>query len=89
MCRDCAERENGADRYGLAARRAATILAIISRSKTHITLSFARCTEFEDSHGLREGVGKTTRHVKLKNPDTVNADALRDDIRQALALDKE
>ncbi|GAA3080390.1 hypothetical protein GCM10010464_50600 [Pseudonocardia yunnanensis] len=73
---------------GSPAWKATNILAIISRSKTHITLAFARGAEFEDSHGLLEGVGKTTRHVKLKNPDAVNADALRDYIRQALALDK-
>jgi hypothetical protein len=63
------------------------LLAIISRSKTHLTLAFARGAEFIDRHGLLDGVGKTTRHVKLKQADDVDAAALRDYITQAVALD--
>ncbi|WP_440065536.1 DUF1801 domain-containing protein [Streptosporangium sp. OZ121] len=65
------------------------ILAIISVSKTHITFAFARGAEFEDSFGLLDGVGKTTRHVKLKKPETMNLEALRDYARQAVRLDQE
>ena len=54
------------------------ILAIISVSKTHLTLAFARGAEFNDAHGLLEGVGKTTRHIKIKNVEAVNHAALRE-----------
>ncbi|MER6007621.1 DUF1801 domain-containing protein [Nonomuraea angiospora] len=74
---------------GSPAWKGRTILAIISHSKTHITFAFARGAEFDDDHGLLEGVGKTTRHVKLKSPDALNHDALRGYIRQAVALDQE
>nr|ADK32566.1 hypothetical protein [Microbispora corallina] len=63
------------------------ILAIISHSRTHVTFAFARGAEFDDGHGLLEGVGKTTRHVKIKNLGALDRDALRDYIRQAVALD--
>lgn len=64
------------------------ILAITSVSRTHVTLAFARGAEFTDDHGLLEGTGKTTRHVKLKKPDAVRHEALRDYVRQAVALDR-
>ncbi|GII42423.1 DUF1801 domain-containing protein [Planotetraspora phitsanulokensis] len=65
------------------------LLAIISPSKTHITFAFARGAEFKDEFGLLEGVGKTTRHVKIKKADALNEDALRDYIGQAVRLDQE
>lgn len=74
---------------GSPAWKGGSILAIISHSKTHITFAFARGAEFDDDHDLLEGVGKTTRHVKLKSPDALDRDALRDYIRQAVALDQE
>jgi hypothetical protein len=64
------------------------LLAIISVSKTHLTLAFARGAEFTDDHGLLAGSGKTTRHLKLKSLDDLDRDALRDYLRQAVALDQ-
>lgn len=64
------------------------ILAIISRSKTHLTLAFARGAEFTDEHGLLDGVGKNTRHIKIKTLETVPRDAVRDYMKQAVALDR-
>jgi hypothetical protein len=55
----------------------------------HITFAFDRGAEFTDHFGLLEGVGKRTRHVKLKKPDAINHDALRDYITQAVTLDKQ
>ncbi|TMR06950.1 DUF1801 domain-containing protein [Actinomadura soli] len=74
---------------GSPAWKAGKLLAIISRSKTQITLAFARGAEFTDPHGLLGGIGKTTRHVRLKDPDTIDTEAIRDYIRQAVALDRE
>ncbi|MEW9531095.1 DUF1801 domain-containing protein [Microbispora sp. NPDC049125] len=64
------------------------ILAIISHSKTHLTLAFARGAEFDDAHGLLDGVGKTTRHIKIRKLDDLDREAVRDYIRQAVALDQ-
>jgi hypothetical protein len=63
------------------------LLAIVSRSKTHLTLAFARGAEFTDEHGLLDGVGKTTRHLKIKDPAAVPRAAIADYLRQAVALD--
>jgi hypothetical protein len=75
--------------HGSPAWKGNRVLAIISPSKTHITFAFARGAEFADEHGLLEGVGKTTRHVKIKNVDSVDPAALRDYIQQAVTLDQE
>ncbi|MED7925766.1 DUF1801 domain-containing protein [Nonomuraea sp. LP-02] len=74
---------------GSPAWKGRAILAIISHSKTHITFAFARGAEFDDDHGLLEGVGKTTRHVKLKSAQALDRHALREYIRQAVVLDQE
>lgn len=74
--------------YGSPAWKGNKILAIISPSKTHITFAFERGAEFTDQHGLLEGSGKKTRHVKIKKADSINQDALRDYIKQAVTLDK-
>jgi hypothetical protein len=63
------------------------LLAILSPSKTHLTLAFARGAEFDDRHGLLDGIGKNTRHLKLKKLSDVDHDALGDYIEQAVALD--
>ncbi|MEV2271907.1 DUF1801 domain-containing protein [Nonomuraea africana] len=73
--------------YGSPAWKGAKVLAIISVSKTHLTFAFERGAEFDDPHGLLAGVGKKTRHVKLKTLESADQDALRHYIRQAVALD--
>jgi hypothetical protein len=52
-----------------------------------VTFAFSRGAEFDDPHGLLEGVGKKTRHVKLKKADAIDRDALRDYVAQAVRLD--
>ena len=73
--------------YGSPAWRRHKVLAIISISKTHVTFAFDRGAEFTDRHGRLQGVGKRTRHVKLKTADDVADPALVDYIEQAVALD--
>jgi uncharacterized protein YdhG (YjbR/CyaY superfamily) len=73
--------------YGIPAYRRKRIIAVISPTKKDITLSFSRGIQFEDRYGLLRGVGKSSRHIKLKDPATANREALRDYIRQALELD--
>jgi hypothetical protein len=63
------------------------LMAIISPSRKHITFSFSRGAAFDDAHGLLEGSGKVTRHVKIKDMAGVHEDAFRDYISQAAKLD--
>lgn len=74
--------------YGIPAWRVRRIIAVISPTKRDITFSFSRGAQFEDKYGLLRGVGKSSKHVKIKNLDGVNKEALRYYIRQALELDK-
>jgi hypothetical protein len=64
------------------------LVAIVSRSKTHITLAFARGAEFTDPYGRLEGIGKTTRHVKLTSPSDVDNSWLPEYVRQAVTYDE-
>jgi hypothetical protein len=63
------------------------MLAVISPTKKDITFAFSRGAEFEDKFGLLKGVGTVSKHVKIKDLKTVNKDALRYYIRQALEFD--
>lgn len=73
--------------YGSPAWRGKKILAVVSQSKTHLTFAFERGAEMSDPHGLLDGVGKKTRHVKIKTLEGMNEGALRDYIGQAVQLD--
>jgi hypothetical protein len=73
--------------YGIPAFKAKRILAVISPTKKDITFAFSRGAEFEDRYGLLRGVGKVSKHVKIKNLAQVNEEALRYYIQQALDLD--
>jgi hypothetical protein len=86
---ECAPQAQEVILYGSPAWKGNKALAIVSPSKTHITFAFDRGAEFEDAHGLLAGTGKRTRHVKIKSLETMNQDALRDYIAQAMRLDSE
>jgi hypothetical protein len=73
--------------YGILAWRGKLMLAVISPTKKDITFAFSRGAEFEDKFGLLKGVGTVSKHVKIKDLKTVNKDALRYYIRQALEFD--
>ncbi len=71
---------------GAVWKQGGQILAILSPSKTHITLAFSRGAEFTDAHGLLQGEGKTTRHVKVKNLGALDRPAIADYVAQGLKL---
>jgi hypothetical protein len=73
--------------YGIPAYRARRIIAVISPTKKDITFAFSRGVDMEDKYGLLRGVGKVSKHVKIKNLDQVDKDALRYYIDQALEID--
>lgn len=85
---ECAPAATECLTYGSPAWRGNKILAVISQSKTHLTFAFERGAEFQDAHGLLEGVSKKTRHVKIKSRDAMHEPALRDYIAQAARLDQ-
>jgi hypothetical protein len=74
--------------YGSLAWKQDKVLTIASVSKAHVTFAFERGAEFDDPHGLLDGVGKKTRHVKLKDVDALDRSALADYIGQAVRLDQ-
>lgn len=63
------------------------ILATVSATPTHLTVLFERGASFTDEHWLLEGTGFNTRHLKLTSADDLQADAIRDYLGQAAALD--
>jgi hypothetical protein len=74
--------------YGIPAYKGKRILAVISPTKKDITFSFSRGAQMEDKYGLLRGVGKSSRHVKIKKLAEANQEALRYYIQQALELDE-
>ncbi|MDD1718807.1 MAG: SRPBCC domain-containing protein [Methanoregulaceae archaeon] len=74
-------------RYGIPTYKGRRIFVFISPTKKDITFAFSRGSEFEDRYGLLKGRGKVSKHVKIKNLQGVNKDALRYYIRQARELD--
>lgn len=73
--------------YGIPAYKGRRILIVISPTKKDITFSFSRGAEFEDRYGLLQGKGNVSKHIKIKNLQDVNKDALRYYIGQALEFD--
>lgn len=73
--------------YGIPAWRGNRVLVVMNPSKSGITFSFSRGAGFTDKYGLLEGVGKVSRHVKIKSLKDLDKAALEDYIRQALELD--
>jgi hypothetical protein len=73
--------------YGIPMFKRRKYLAVISPSKTGITFSFTYGTRFDNKYGLLRGEGKVSRHVKIKSLETLNEEALRYYIQQALEID--
>lgn len=73
--------------YGILGWKRKLILAVISPTKKDITFAFSRGAEFEDKYGLLKGVGKVSKHVKIKTLKEIDRASLEYYIRQALVLD--
>lgn len=89
LMKECAPNAEESISYGIPAYRVRRIIAVISPTKKDITLSFSRGVQFRDRYGLLRGVGKSSRHVKIKDVAGANKAALRYYIREALRLDRE
>jgi hypothetical protein len=88
LMKECAPDAQEVISYGMPAYKGKRLFAWISTTKKDITLGFSRGTQMEDRYGLLGGVGKVSRHVKMKNLGEVNKTALRYYIKQAVNLDK-
>ena len=87
LMRDLAPDAEEVISYGILAWRGKRVLAVISPTKKDITLAFSQGAEFEDQYGLLRGVGKVSKHVKIKSLQDINKEALAYYIKQALKLD--
>ncbi len=73
--------------YGMPVWKGRKIFAWVSPTKKDITFAFSRGAEFEDKHGLLQGAGRRSRHVKINDLRHVKKAALRYYIKHALAFD--
>jgi uncharacterized protein YdhG (YjbR/CyaY superfamily) len=73
--------------YGIPAYKGKRILAVISPTKKDITFSFSRGAQFEDKYALLKGVGKSSKHIKLKRVKDTKKEVLEYYIKQALDFD--
>ncbi|HEY5475152.1 MAG TPA: DUF1801 domain-containing protein [Tepidiformaceae bacterium] len=87
LMRECAPETQELISYGIPAWRGRKILAVVNPTKNDITFSFSRGSQFEDRYGLLRGVGKSSKHVKIRDVQTANREALRFYIAQALEMD--
>jgi len=88
LMKECAPTAQELISYGIPVYRAKRIIAVISPTKKDITFSFSRGAQFEDKYNLLGGVGKESKFVKIKNLATVNKEALRYYIKQAIGFDE-
>jgi len=73
--------------YGILMWKENRGLAVISPTKKDITFAFSRGAKFEDKFGLLQGVGRVSKHVKIKDVKDVPKAALKYYIKQAVQLD--
>jgi hypothetical protein len=88
LMKECAPGAKEVISYGIPAFRGKRILAVISPTKRDITFAFSRGAEFEDRYGLLRGVGRVSKHMKIKTLDDVDRAVLCYYIRQAVKFDE-
>jgi len=87
LMKECAPEAQERISYGIPAYKLRRIIAVISPTKKDITFSFSRGAQFGDKYGLLKGVGKSSKHVKIKSLAAANKAALRYYIKQAVKSD--
>jgi hypothetical protein len=63
--------------------------AYLKAFKSAVNFGFWRGADLKDPLGLLQGSGEKMRHVKLSNPDEIDAAALADFVKQAVELNRE
>lgn len=87
LMREMAPDAKEAISYGIPTWKGNRIFAVVSPTKKDITFSFSRGAQFQDKYGLLKGVGKSSKHIKIKHIKDVDQDVLRYYVRQALEFD--
>jgi uncharacterized protein YdhG (YjbR/CyaY superfamily) len=88
LVRACAPQAKELVSYDMPVFNAAgKTFAWIFPTKKGITFGFREGVQFEDKFDLLRGTGKHARHVKIQSAHSVDQDALRYYIKQALELD--
>ncbi len=88
--RELMSREKGVTElisYGIPAYKRKRIIAVISPTKKDITFSFSRGGQMEDRYDVLRGVGKSSKHIKLKKPEDFKEIVVRYYVKQAVTLD--
>jgi len=73
--------------YGIPMFKRNKMLAVISPTKKDVTFSFSKGASFDDKYHELGGVGSVSKYVKIADLGSVNEEALRYYIAQAVALD--
>jgi len=87
LMKECAPQAEELVSYGIPAYKMKRIIAVISPTKQDITFSFSRGAQFTDKYKMLKGVGKSSKHVKVKSVTEANQTALRYYIKQAVKFD--
>jgi hypothetical protein len=88
LMRACAPEAEEAMGYGMPVYRGKKVFAWIIPTKKDVTFGFSRGAAMDDRYGLLRGVGKGSKHLKMKNPWDISKPALKYYIKQAVNLDK-
>ena len=73
--------------YGILAFKKIHIIAVMNPTKKDITFAFSQGAKLKDKYGLLKGVGRVSKHLKLKKPDSIDREVLKYYIRLAIDLD--
>ena len=87
LMKECAPEAKEQISYGILMWKQKRGLAVVSPTKKDITFAFSQGAKFEDKYKLLQGMGKVSKHVKIKNLDEISKTALKYYIRQAVQLD--
>jgi len=87
LMKECAPKAKEQISYGILVWKQTRGLAVVSPTRKDITFAFSQGAKFEDKYKLLQGVGKVSKHVKIKNLKEAPKAALKYYIKQALQLD--
>ena len=87
LMKECAPKAKEQISYGILMWKQTRGLAVVSPTKKDITFAFSQGAKFEDKYKLLQGVGKVSKHVKIKNLKEAPKAALKYYIKQAVQLD--
>ena len=70
--------------YGVGPKKMSEHFCYIGAHSEHVNLGLYYGAEIADPEGLMEGTGKKLRHVKMRKPEDVNREEIRELIKRSL-----